>query len=203
MEAETYDLDFLTVFTHKEAISIPSGIILQGELSYAPDTLHTLCTLMLDHGSATLEAGYHLTDSTYTLQLTTDSLDLRHFLPHEEIAMVSLQTRLVGSGLDYRQSDISIHGTLKLYTLQWREYTYSNAEVQIALANNRLHAHASYSDSLMQWNLTTSAKHATDTIEANLHAQVTHLDMKALQITDTDIRPALHPAHTVCRARHV
>ena len=191
VEAETYDLDFLTAFTHKETISIPSGMILQGELSYAPDTLHTLCTLMLDHGSATLEAGYHLTDSTYTLQLTTDSLDLRHFLPYEEIAMVSLQTRLVGSGLDYRQGDISIHGTLKLYTLQWREYTYSNTEVQIALANNRLHAHASYSDSLMQWNLTTSAKHATDTIEAKLHAQVTHLDMKALQITDTDIRPAL------------
>lgn len=191
VEAETYDLDFLSAFTLEENINIPSGMRLQGDLAYAPDTLHTLCTLTLDHGSATLEAGYRLTDSTYALQLTTDSLDLRHFLPHEEIAMASLQARLTGSGLDYRQEGASIHGTLRLHTLQWRGYTYSNATAQVALADNRLHAHAAYSDSLMQWSLTTSAKYATDTIEAKLHAQVTHLDMQALQITDTDIRPAL------------
>ena len=191
VEAATYDLDFLTAFTNEASINIPSSMLLQGELSYAADTIHTRCTLTLDNGVATLEAGYRPTNKTYSLSLSTDSLDLRHFLPHEEIAMVSLQAHLAGTGLDHRQETTSTHGTLKLRTLQWRDYTFSNAAAQFVVANNQLHAYAEYNDSLMRWNLTTSVKHTFDTIKTRLHAQITNLNMQALQITDTDIRPSL------------
>lgn len=192
IEVHTYDLDFLTALadsTARKRFAIPHGITCRGALHYAPDTLHALCALNVNKGTATLEAGFRPTRKAYTLQVQTDSLDLRHFMPEGELGQVSMQVSLEGKNFDYREESTTIHGALQLHALQWREYTFSNASAHASLIGKQLHANATYSDSLMQWNLTAAMKHISGTLEAQLHAQLNDLNMKVLQIADTDIHP--------------
>lgn len=192
IEAQTYDLGFLTApldSTLRNGLVIPPDIAIEGDLRYAPDTLHALCSL--DKGAATIEVGYRPTTQAYTLQLQTDSLDLRRIMPEGEWGATSLQAHLSGHGTGYGHGGTTLHGVLRLHTLQWRAYTFSNASLQLSVDDRLLHARASYSDEQMQWSLATSVKYASETLEAQLQAQLSDLDMRALQIADTDIRPAL------------
>ena len=193
IEAQTYDLDFLTALTDsatKKRFTIPHDMMCQGEFHYAPDTLHARCALNIDRGTAILEAGYRPTNETYTLYVQTDSLDIRHLMPYDKLGMMSLQAHVSGNGIDYMQDETTAYGTLQLRNVQWGEQTFSNASAQIAATNGYLHAHASYSDSLMKWGLTTAIAYSSDTLSAQLHARITDVNLKALQIADTDIRPA-------------
>lgn len=201
MELHTHDLDFLTALadsTARERFAIPHDMALQGDVHYAPDTLHARCALTAQAGGATLVAGYRPTSKAYTLHVLTDSLDLRQFMPGGELGQVSMQLSLEGKNVDYREESTTIHGALQLHALQWREYIFSNASLQATLADKRFRASASYSDSLMQWSLTTAIRHTPEVIEARLHARLDGLDMKALQIADTDIHPAFQ-CHTTLR----
>ena len=197
IEAKTQDLDFLSAFTENATLQIPSNMTFRGDLDYAPDTLHTQCALTLKEGSATLEAGYRITSRAYTLQIMTDSLDIHQIMPNGKVGLITLQAYLTGYGLDYKQDNTSIHGTLQLHQLQLKEYTFSNASAQIIKKDERWYAHASYNDSLMQWNLTTAIRYTPDTIRTRFHAQIDNLNLRALQIADTNIRPALQCSATL------
>ncbi len=192
IKAQTYDLSFLTALadsTTKKHFTIPHDMTCQGELHYAPDTLHARCVLNIGKGAAILNAGYQPTGKDYTLHVQTDSLDIRHIVPYSKAGIVNLQAHLQGNGIDYAQDETVTYGTLLLRSLQWGEQTFSNASAQIAVTNKHLHARASYNDSLMQWNLTTGIAYSSDTLYAQLHARIDDLNLRALQIVDSDIRP--------------
>ena len=191
IEVKTHDLNFLSAFMENTAIRIPDDMILRGDINYAPDTLHAQCMLTTEEGTATLDAGYRPTSKAYTLLATTDSLDIRQIVPEGEFGRVSLQARLAGNGLDYKQDGTSIHGIVQLHHLQWREYTFSNASTQIIKSDKRWYAHASCNDTLMKWSLTSSITHDTDTIRTRFDARIDDLNLQALQITGTDIRPSI------------
>ena len=198
IEATTYDLDFLGNLignTKERRFSIPSDITLSGDISYAPDTMHAQCAIALDEGRAILEGGYRPTSKAFALYVETDSLDIRQIAPHEGVGIASLQAHLVGSSLDYKEEGAIIRGAMQIHTLQWGEYTFSNASMQAATTDGQLLARATYGDSLMQWHLASAIKYSSDTIKARIYAQIDDLNLRALQIADTDIRPALQ-----CRA---
>ena len=191
IEAKTYNLDFLTTLIGDTAIRIPTRMTYQGDISYAPDTLHAQCSINLGEGIAMMVAGFRPTNRVYEVHVLTDSLDIRQILPYGELGPVTLQAHLVGNGLDYKQEDTSVHGTIQLHQLQWREHIFSNASAQIVKDASRWYAHASCHDSLMQWSLTTTIWHTPDTFRARIHTQIDNLNLQALQITDTDICPSL------------
>ena len=191
IEARTYDLGFLTALMGEATLRIPSGIGYRADIGYAPDTLHALCALTLEEGTATVEAGYRPTSGAYALRIETDSVDIRQFVPHGEWGMVSMQALLEGNGVDYRAEAVTSQAALQLRTLQWKGRSFTHIAAQATLADGQLNAHATCNDSLMQWHVATTIKRNHDNIRAQLYAQVSHLDMQALQIADTDIRPAL------------
>ena len=189
--AHTYDLDFLAALMGEAAIRIPSGIGYRGDIVYAPDTLHALCTLSLEEGTATVEAGYRPTSRAYTLRMETDSLDMQLFVPQGAWGRVSMLALLEGRGMDYRHEETSAQAAVQLRMLQWRGRSFTNIAAQAVLDGGELRGHATCNDSLMQWHMATTIKHTPSNIRAQLYAQVDDLDMLALQIADTDIRPTL------------
>lgn len=194
-EAKTYDLHFLTALTRDSTLHLPSGIVYQGILCYTPDTLHAICSFTLSNGKAIVEASYNHTSGAYTLQVQTDSFDLRPILPNSSLGIISLQTLLAGNSTDYWNSDTHIRGTLHLQRLQWNEYTFSNASAQIILDDRTLYTHVTYNDSLMQWNQTGTVQYSLDAIKATFQTHLNSLNLQALHLSDTDIRPRLQ-CHT-------
>ena len=190
-EADTHDLEFLNALLAGSALHLPSKMTCRGDLHYTPDTMYTRCLISLDRGSAMIEAGLAPTSRSYTLYLQTDSLDLHRIMPRTELGIASLHAHITGRGTDFDDDATTLRGTLRLHTLQWSRHTFTHLSTQISIANRCLHAHASCNDSLMQWTMTASIRHTPDTLEAQLHAQVAHLDLKALRLTDTDILPAI------------
>ena len=191
IEAHTYDLDLLAALLSEGTIHIPSDITLRGDIDYAPDTLHAWCALTLEEGTMDMEAGYRPTSGAYALRIETDSLDLQQFIPESEWGMVTLQAYLAGRGMDYRDKVTTAQATVYLHTLQWGGRKFTNTSAQASLADGALRAHVACDDSLMRWSMATTISHTPETVRARLDAQVDHLDMRALQFTDTDIRPTL------------
>ena len=194
IHAKTYGDDLLKAITDtltKGRISIPQEIALKGSISYAPDTLHALCSITLSEGTATLEGGYRPTARAYELQLQADSLNMRQILPHGEVGRVTLQAYAKGSGTDLKEEGTQAHATLQLHVMQWRELTITKVAAQASLANGQLRAHTLCNDSLMRWRMMTTVKYAPESVKARVSAQVDKLDIEALQLADTDIRPTL------------
>ena len=192
--AKTYDLDFLAALTDstmKRRITIPPHITLQGDISYAPDTMHALCSLDIDKGIAILEGGYCPTSKAFALYVQTDSLDLRQIAPDEGMGIVSLQAHIEGNSLDYMQEGTTIRGDMQLRSLQWSGRTFTNASAQAVLADGHLLARAAYSDLLMKWNIAASVKQTLNTVEATIHTRIDDLNLRALHLTADDIRPTL------------
>ena len=194
----TYHLDFLTALAKDRVetrIAIPPHTTLYADINYTPDTAHAHCDLILDKGKAILDGGYRHKSKAFALYVQTDSLDIRQIVPNVEIGKVSLQAHLEGNNLDHRQDGAITRGTMRIQSLQWGEHTFSNASVQASTADGLFLAHATCNDSLMQWNLTTAVKYVPNEIKARLNIQIDDLNLMALQIAKTDIRPALQ-----CRA---
>lgn len=193
LQAQTYNLDFLAKATEsigKERITIPHGITCVGNFHYAPDTIEANCSLTINQGTVSFGLGFRPSAKLYTLQAQIDSLNMRHILPERDFGHTNLQMHLTGNGLNYQSASTSIYGALKLHSLEWRESTFSNASAQISVRDNNLHAKASYSDSTMDWNLTTSIRRTQESVNLKLHAQVEDLNTAALKITDTDLHTA-------------
>lgn len=189
----TYNINFLNAFINLDTaqrLNLPYGMSYQGRSRYALDTLHTQCALTLNQGTAIIEGGYRSSNKTYTLAIETDSLDLHAILPNSKLGKVSLQSNLLGHGTDYKQEKTSIYGDIQLHSLEWGEQTLSNASAQISINSRTLHAQASCHDSLMQWNLTTVVRYAPDKLDAQLYASLNNINMTALGLSRTDIRPA-------------
>ena len=191
IEANTHDITFLTSLMRERSIHIPTEMSFQADASYAPDTLHALCRLTLEEGSATLEMGYRPISQAYRLQLQTDSLNVLQFMPDGKCGLVSMQALLEGSGLVYKQSDASAHAMLQLHHLQWGATTIANATAQVIHSDKQWYAHASCNDSLMQWHLNAAIRADADTIRTKFHVQIADLNLRDLQLADTDIHPAL------------
>ena len=191
MEAHTYDLDLLTPLMEKKGIRIPSDITCQGDIDYAPDTLYAQCALTLKEGTAFVEAGYRLSSGAYKLRLETNSLDLQQIVPEGEWGMVTLQAHLAGCGVNDQHEATIAHAALQLHTLQWKGRSYSNTSAQASLDHGTLRAHVTCDDSLMQWSMATIIMNTPNIVRAQVDAQVGHLDMQALQLANTNIRPAL------------
>ena len=198
IKATIYDLNSLTALTKNREemrIAIPHHTTLCADITYNPDTIYTHCELTLNTGKAILEGGYHPISKAFSLYIQTDSLDIQQIAPDVEVGEVSLQAHLEGNNLDYRQAGAITRGTMRIHSLQWGERTFSNALIQASAANDRILAHATCDDSLMQWSLTTSIRHESNAIKARLSIQIDDLNLMALQIAKADIHPALQ-----CRA---
>ena len=195
-KANTYDLDFLEALTGNTQIAIPHDMEWRGSLLYTPDTMHTQCSLAFQEGAVSLEASYRTVDEVYALRVRTDSFDVTQLLPSEEIGVVSAQAEVKGRKFN-NPLEGSLYSDVKLHTLQWRDYTLSNATAQVVLEDSTLNAQAVCHDSLMQWRLTTSVRQTTEMLCAKLHACIDDIDLQALQITNTSLRPSLQCSATL------
>ena len=191
VEAHTHDLALLTPLMGEAAIRIPSDITYRGDIRYTPDTLHAQCSLFFKEGMADVEAGYNHTSGNYELRIETDSLDLQQIIPQSKWGIATLQAHLAGHGTDYRDETTTAQATVQLHALQWEERMFTNTSVQASLNHGVLSTHATCNDSLMQWHMMATFRHTPEAIKAQFYAQVDHLDLQALQLTDTDIHPAL------------
>ena len=191
IEAHTDNLGFLAALLGEGAMRLPTGIGCRGDIGYAPDTLHARCVLSLGEGTATIEAGYRPTRRSYELLLATDSLDLQALVPEGKWGRVTLQAYFAGCGVDFRHKATTAEAALQLHSLQWGGRSIAHTSAQASLGGGVLRARATCNDPLMQWRVATSIQHSPTAIRARLDAVVGHLDLRALQLADSDIHPAV------------
>lgn len=188
-----HNLDFLTSLadnTTPEGFSIPHDIACVGDLFYAPDTLHTQCTLNVGTGTLRIRGGIAPTKGSYSLQVWADSLDIGSFISDRKLGDISLQGHLAGCRIKSTTEYTSLYGELELSFLEWADYTFTNASVEVSLRDRYLTAKAAYGDSLMRWRLTANIAQQTYDTDVQLHLQLDDINLRALGITNTDIRPS-------------
>ena len=195
IEARTYDLSMLAPLMGDTPLRIPQDMVCRGDIGYDPDTLHARCTLEVERGGVTIEAGYRPINKSYALWVQADSLDMRQIVPDAEIGVVSMQGQLAGKGIDYRQQETTLHGMVQIGTLQWGKHTFAKASAQATIAGRCLQAHVACHDPHMRWRMASTVNYGAGSIDAQLQLQVDDLDLQALGVTDTDIHPALR-CHT-------
>lgn len=195
IEARTYDLSMLAPLMGDTPLRIPQGMVCRGDIGYDPDTLHARCTFEVERGGVTIEAGYRPTSRSYALRVEADSLDMRHIAPDTEVGMVSLRGYVAGRGVGHRQQGTALRGAVQVGMLQWGRHTLTHASAQAAIVGRCLQAHVACHDPHMRWRMASTVDYGASSIDAQLQLQVDDLDLQALGVTRTDIRPALR-----CRA---
>lgn len=194
LKARTYDVDFVEALLDtalQRRLAIPRDVVCEGTVAYAPDSVYAQMEVLLAGGSVVLDGGYGLRSRRYVCEVSVDSLDLHSLLPTDAWGVATLRADVAGQGFDYMDAATSLHAFVRVDSLQWGERLFSGASLQATLADRRLEAEAAYSDALMRFRLNATARYAPHDVRARLLAQVFDLDVRGLQLMDTDVRPSL------------
>ena len=193
MQARTWDLGFLTALSGTP-LTIPDSIAYRGTLAYASDTLHAQVGLTVADSHITLDGGYRPSSKSYSLTAAVRTFDIRQVWPQSTWGIATLQAHIAGKGMDIESDLTSIDGYVHIDSLEWTHQTLTNATLQATLDKRHLQAAVTYADTLMHLHLHSTAHFTDKSIRAQLQADITDINLKALQVTTEEVHPSLQCA---------
>lgn len=194
LEMRTYDLNFLTTLGGMA----PGGDVL------VPDSMHlatrlalegTHCTASLGlqegTGALTLAAAYDLQSGIYQADLTVDSLQIDHFLPHDSIYTLCARLAARGQGFDPLSPHTKAQVDVDLDRLQYGHWNLSDtrlrASLQQCLAAVQLHS----DNPLVRLALDGDLHLDRTYLDGRLKLDVDDVDLEALGLIDEPLPQAL------------
>lgn len=202
MRAE--DLDFLKTFM--EGMVIPPGTAVDGTVSMNGSRLGTELTMKDGgKGSVVLSAGFDLTETAYEAKIDIDSLNLHAFMPKDSLYDLSARIEASGKGIDFFSPRTRLEATGELSSLHYGHLLFSGLKMETRLEQSQGTVNLTVTDHDIDASVHLEAFLDPHRIKAGLNAQITHLDLKALEATDKKINPTLNieaHAQTDLQATH-
>lgn len=193
LSAMTYELDFLSTMLDtlwQQRLVIPYGLRYEGNINYAPDSLYSELAVLYESSTLQLSVGYGLDSRCYSLGLRTDTFNMRHFLPDEEVGVVTLQAMAAGKGFELMNPSTRIHCTLWLDSLEWGSYSIASAQLTAVLDCCQLSANIAYADTLLRAQLHSTLHYTPSYIGGRIYANVSDINLQGMGVTGVDLHPS-------------
>lgn len=172
------------------SLTIPDSVFCDGRFCYVPDTAHAQFALTMPYGSLSAEIGYRVSTRSYNLQVGLHSVNVHRIWEPLPLETISMQASLSGREFDPLSLRTISHAQLEVDSLQYDSLLFKNIIVQATLAECQLQATVACVDTLMHFNLSTSARYVDESWQVRLYADVKDLNLVTLGITGVDVHPA-------------
>ena len=181
LEANAYNTDFLRPLSGLSSdYSIPPGIRLKGSLK-ASNQRYTANLLMAEgSGTARLSGSFSPHDNSYTADMTIDRLNLRHFMPHDSLGLLSASVRISGQGTDFFSPSTQLEAEARLLQLQYGHLQLDSMMATAMLSDGHTLISAKSINSLLTGSIDMNAQLAKDRIQAKITTDLSSIDLQAL-----------------------
>lgn len=201
---ETGNLGF--VETLSGGVVVPEGMRLDGLASLQGNRIGADMDLREGkRGKVTLAAGCDLREEAYRAQINIDTLNLHAFLPSDSLYRLDASLQAEGKGFDI----FSPHTRMKVKGgvsyLRYGHRLFSGLELEGGLEHSEGKLSLSVSDHVIDAWMNLDASFLPNQLKADLNGQVKRLDLKALELVEKKLNPALRleaHAQTDMRQNH-
>ena len=190
LEAATSDLDFLLHLlpaSSQKNWKIPRRMTLKGEAQLQGEQYETNLTFREGKGDISLSAVYDQKHERYKAQFAIDSLEPIHFMPNDSLYSVSAYLSAEGQGLNLFDSLAWTNLEGKVTDLRYGSSQVTDISMQGSLKEHELLFDLNSDYPLVKMAVSLNASLRSENITAMLTADMQHLDLGALHITQVPL----------------
>ena len=204
LKAKTYNLGFITAMLDPSLmreIRIPSGIGIQGNVKMDGTRYATSLALTEGKGSMKVEAkvdaktdrkgNVDMNALAYQAKIQARHIQAKHFLPKQDLYTFTGTVEAKGVGTDFLSPRTHLVAKAKVNQVHYAKYNLSNILANAKVANGRIHADVDSRNQLLKGLVSVDALANTKKLQATLTADVRHVDMYQLQITQKPVGASL------------
>ena len=191
IEAETYNLDFVTTLANPqdmEGIRIPHGIKLNGTV-HAGGQRYT-ANLTAREGKGFVKAKGWLVQNmmAYQADVQMQNMNLHHFMPSLNLSELSLTAKAQGRGTDFFKPSSWLDANVNLNHMRYGSLNVDSMTATAQLKNGRAIATVKGDNHLLRGTITADALLSTKNVSATLSTDVQKLDLYAMQLVEKELR---------------
>ncbi len=190
IKARTTRADVFTfIDTIDVPINLPERLSLTGTARGNLNEIYTDAALTTSAGSVTLD-GYLKNSEriSFNTTLQTSDLNLGLFLDNDQLGALDLKIETSGSGDDLNTLDAQVDGVVNKFN--YNNYAIENLPFQATIQDGKGSFQTQYRDDNVNATLQSYIELDSIASQVNLKLDVTGVDLRALGITNRDIRTA-------------
>lgn len=190
LEAETYQLDFITALAEKgtmDRINIPSGITLKGDIEARNGRYDATITAKEGKGVVRANGWFNQTLSSYDASINIDSLNLHHFLPKDSIYHLSATAKAKGQGFDFFKKTTWTEAYADVRHLKYGQLNIDSLTLNARLNDGHAVVDVKGNNQLLRGKIDVDALLDAQNLSATIGADLQQLDLRALQFVEDSL----------------
>ncbi len=132
-----------------------------------------------------LDAKWNGNGEKYGVKLVADSFPVNAFLPKSGLGMVAADVSVDGQGFDWKSRDMRLDADVKLSSFEYNGRVYGNARAWAIMEGGEAEAGMVSLNPVADFDFIATAKLAGDTIDWEVTGDVRHMDLKAVNLSET------------------
>ena len=201
LKANTYNLGFLTSVLDRsvtEQVRIPSGIGIRGHLEADGPHYATRLILTESKGQLSVDAAadtktgkdgnLDFSQLAYRAKLKAKNIQVKHFLPRQDLYAFSGQVEAQGVGTDLLSPRTRLSAKAQVGNIHYAKYNVGNIKAVAEVKNGQVHADIDSDNRLLQGRISLDALTATKDVRATVNADVRQADLYQLGLTKSPMK---------------
>ena len=191
----TGDLGFITGLLPASAMksfSIPSGMGIKGNAKASGSRYAADVSVSEGGGTVRAKGNIDTKSMAYAADVDIDRLNVRHFMPHDSIGMVTGSLGASGCGFDYTDRKCRLDMDLNLAALRYGSLNADRLSAKAVLKNGVAHAEVDSHNKLLDGVVALDALVSGKLVQATLNTDVRQVDLHSLHVTSAPLTIGLN-----------
>lgn len=191
IEADAYNLDFVTALAEGSGVRIPSGMSLRGNVKAAGRRYTADLTAREGGGVVRASGTVNTAGMAYEAKLDVDQLNLGHFMPKSGMGIFTGGITVNGSGTDFlsAKTKLSARGGIERFT--YDKYNLDGISLAADVAQGKALATVDSDNPLLKGTITLDALLNRKYINTVLTADLKHADWYELKLVKAPLATSL------------
>lgn len=190
VKAHTGDLSFLSAWTgtgRNKAFDIPGGMDFTGDVQIKGKRCQARIDAEEGGGKVRGDVFFDAGKMTYRTGLKAENLNIRHFLPQQDVSPFTGKIVLSGAGTDFLSPRTHVNIDAQVIKFDYGKYNLDNISLQARLKEGRANAVLHSDNPLVRGNMRLKGIFTKHNINSNVIADVDHIDFHRLKMSGTPL----------------
>lgn len=186
----SHNLDFLKMLLSpkdRQMFNIPRNMELRANARVANGTYEGELSFIEGRGVVRVDARYTPETESYSMNARIDSLEPVHFMPQDSLMWLTAEFNAEGKGTDIFKPSTSIRAEGKIKDIIYGKRSVSDVNIDASLKENFAQVDLVSRFPLAEMDITLNATLKKNDISAMLIADMQHIDLHKLHLTDAPL----------------
>lgn len=163
----------------------------EGRVKAADELYAADVTLREGKGSVKAKGSYHARTLRYDANVSVRDLNVHHFMPRDSIYTVSADVTAKGQGTDFLSPRTTLQADARVHHLRYGSWALDNINATARMGNGHALIDVLSDNPLVKGHINMDALMNPKKLVANLSADIKHVDLYRMQLTEDPLKVGL------------